>query len=121
MIDNYGENVIHKRTKIFDACINLDDYPKLMNLKEMAKKNKNIRKPHEIIILTDGFSFSAASYFIKGIQLNGRSIVVGYSGNPNSFFFLIQAKVHLWFIQLEILMINYIKNLKNLVLQLLIL
>ncbi len=87
VIDNYGENVIHKRTKIFDDNINLDDYPKFMKLKEMAKKNKNIRKPHEILILTDGYSFSAASSFIKGIQLNGGAIVAGYSGNPNSFFF----------------------------------
>ena len=79
VIDNYGDNIIHKRTKIFEDEESTD-LQKIIDLKKKAKTYKNIRKPHEIIILTDGYSFSAGSSFIKGIQLNGGAIVVGYLG-----------------------------------------
>ena len=80
--DNYGKDkdnneVIHKRTEIFDYSRADEIY--FYNLR---KKSKNIRKPHEIIIFTDSFSFSATSIFIKGIQSNGGAIIVGYGGNP---------------------------------------
>ena len=48
------------------------------------KKNlKNIRKPTEILIYTDGYSFSAASTFLKYCQYYGGGIVAGFFGNPN--------------------------------------
>lgn len=80
-VDQFGGKVIHKRTKIFDECL-LDD-SLFKEFKLNAKKNNNIRKPHEIIIFTDGLSYSSTSIFIKGMQLNGGAIVVGYAGNPN--------------------------------------
>jgi hypothetical protein len=51
----------------------------------MFKKSikSKIKKPHEIIIFTDGYSFSAASDFIKTTYLAGGAIIVGYNGNPN--------------------------------------
>lgn len=77
--DNNNQKIIHKRTKIFDySLINENTFYNL------RKTIKNIRKPHEIIIFTDGFSYSATSIFIKGIQLNGGAIIVGYAGNPKS-------------------------------------
>lgn len=82
--DDYGEDqnnqkIIHKRAKIFD----FSDVDENIFYKK-RKKIKNIRKPHEIIIFTDGFSYSSTSIFIKGIQLNGGAIIIGYAGNPKS-------------------------------------
>ena len=70
--DKFGEKIKHKRTQIFDGSfIDKDIY------------QKYFRKPHEIIIFTDGLSLSVTSMFIKGIQNNGGAIIVGYGGNPN--------------------------------------
>ena len=72
----YGEKIKHQRTQIFDLSFaEQNNYTKYKN-------KKNFRKPNEIIIFTDGFSYSATSVFIKGIQLNGGAIIVGYGGNP---------------------------------------
>ena len=49
-----------------------------MIILEILKKR---RKPTEII-LTDGFSYSATSTFIKYLQIYGSAIIVGYFGNP---------------------------------------
>ena len=35
--------------------------------------------------ITDGFSFSATSLFIKGIQNFGGAILVGYNGHPTKY------------------------------------
>ena len=72
----YGEKIKHRRTQIFDISF------AEQNNYTYYKNKKNLRKPHEIIIFTDGFSYSATSIFIKGIQLNGGAIIVGYGGNP---------------------------------------
>ena len=48
-INELGDKIKHRRTKIFDfSLLPENDYIKF-------KKNQNIRKPHEIIIFTDGF------------------------------------------------------------------
>ena len=39
----------------------------------------NTKKPTEIIIFTDGNDFSCESVFIKGLQVYGFAIVVGYN------------------------------------------
>ena len=91
IVDEYGEidgkKIEHHRTKIFE----------LFNstvLKEHKQKRKkyfekyNLKKPTEIIIFTDSFSYSSTSFFIKGLQETGGAILVGYKGNPkeNQFF-----------------------------------
>jgi len=76
-IDQNGAKIKHKRTQIFDMSSN--DKRKFFDFRENAK---NIRKPNEIIIFTDGFSYSATSIFIKETQIMGGAIIVGYSGNP---------------------------------------
>ena len=49
-IINNNQKIIHKRTKIFDySLINENTFYNI------RKTIKNIRKPHEIIIFTDGF------------------------------------------------------------------
>ena len=72
----------HKRTKEFD--FSLTDKKVFYEFREKAK---NIRKPHEIIIFTDGFSYSATSIFIKETQLRGGAIIVGFGGNPENNIF----------------------------------
>lgn len=76
-IDQNGVKIKHKRTHIFDKTSN--DKRKFFDFRENAK---HIRKPNEIIIFTDGFSFSSTSIFIKETQIMGGAIIVGYSGNP---------------------------------------
>ena len=57
----------------------------IYNLIEKARKEmKNKRNPNEIIIFTDGYSFSAASLYIKYLKQSGGGIIVRYLGNPYS-------------------------------------
>ena len=72
----YGEKIKHKRTQIFDGSF-ID--------KDIFKKY--FKKPHEIIIFTDGLSLGTTSMFIKGIQNNGGAVIVGYGGNPKEIIF----------------------------------
>ena len=44
---------------------------------------KNKRKPTEILLYTDGFSYSATSLLLKYLQYYGGGITVGYFPNPN--------------------------------------
>ena len=55
--EKYGEGVTHKKSKIFDAFDvyykkNMENYRK-----DLFSKEKN-KKPTDIIIFTDGYSFS---------------------------------------------------------------
>jgi len=77
-IDNYGNNIIHKRTNFFYG-FNL--FGMHYYLRNYTRKN---RKPTEILIYTDGYSFSSSSIFIKDIQEYGNGIIVGYNGNPSN-------------------------------------
>ena len=53
-----------------------------IKIREYLKTN-NIRKPTEIIVFTDGYSFSCTSIFIKGMQVHGAGIIVGYNSRPD--------------------------------------
>ena len=72
-IDIYKNNITHNRTKI-----DKETYPKYNNFFYRKK-----RKPNEIIVFTDGFSYSATSMLIKNLQESGNAIIVGYNGNPS--------------------------------------
>ena len=72
-IDVYKNNITHNRTKIEKGT-----YPKYNNFFYRKK-----RKPNEIIVFTDGFSYSATSMLIKNLQESGNAIIVGYNGNPS--------------------------------------
>ena len=81
--DEYGDGIIHHRSKLFE----------LFNtsvLKEQKKRRQDyfekyqLKRPTEIIIFTDSFSYSSTSFFIKGLQETGAAILVGYKGNPKS-------------------------------------
>ena len=57
------------------------DFREMLNDLKMTLENK--RKPTDIIVFTDGFSYSATSVLLKYLQYNGGGITVGYLGNPN--------------------------------------
>ena len=75
---NYSNDVKEDLTKPF-IIVNKNLREKSRNLR---KNMKNKRKPTDIMVFTDGFSFSATSMFIKYLQYYGGGIVVGYFGNP---------------------------------------
>ncbi len=75
-IDNYGKGIKHKRTKIIKRDLTYI-------WQKFSKTKFNIRKPNEIIVFTDGLSYSATSLFIKNLQESGNAIIVGYNGNPS--------------------------------------
>ena len=84
IIDHYIKNNIdieHKRTKVIDR-FPLDYRKSLNNFREEYFNSQYAKKPTDIIIFTDSFSYSATSGFIKGFQSTGGAIVVGYYGNP---------------------------------------
>ena len=57
-------------------------------IEEVRKTMKNKRKPTEILLLTDGYSFSTTALYIKYLQKMGGAMVIGFKGNPydNSIF-----------------------------------
>ena len=76
---DYGGNI---KDNLTDLSILLDGL--MRNQLDDIKYNlKNPRKPTDIIVFTDGFSFSATSIFLKLLQHSGGAITVGYFGNPN--------------------------------------
>ena len=82
--DNYdynGESIKHERSKEMDLLpFYLRDI--LKQFREEYKDSPNLKKPTDIIIFTDSFSYSATSGLIKGFQNTGGAITVGYFGNP---------------------------------------
>ena len=80
--DNYGiSSINHNRTSAFDI-IGVDDRLALKEFREEVINNENLKKPTDIIVFTDSFSFSATSSFIKNLQNTGGAVIVGYYGNP---------------------------------------
>ena len=80
---NYsGLNITHKRSNVY---VELEDFEERKAYNEFRKKyqdSPNLKKPTDIIIFTDGVSFSSTSTLIKGFQNIGGAIIVGYAGNP---------------------------------------
>ena len=83
---NYNNlNIEHKRNEAVDILSFyfrslLRDYREKYLNDENLKKN--LKRPTDIIIFTDSYSYSATSGFIKGFQNTGGAIIVGYFGNP---------------------------------------
>ena len=75
-------NVYHKITKDIEALNIFQKKIMEKKRKEYLKTGKT-KKPTEIIIFTDGFSFSCASTFIKSLQFRGGAITVGYHSRPD--------------------------------------
>ena len=79
--DDYGDGVKHKRTQYF-RVFNSSDLKEHKKIREKYFKLDKLKSPTDIIIFTDSFSYSATSFFIKGLQETGSAITVGYYGNP---------------------------------------
>ena len=86
--DKYSDEVIHNKTKYFE---NLNIFEKkIMEIKRrLYLDTGKTKKPTEIIIFTDGLSFSCTSVYIKGLQTHGGAIIVGYNIRPD----LINTKI----------------------------
>ena len=75
---NYGNNI---KDNFFSPFIISGTLKKdIYNLK---KQIKNKRNPTDILVYTDGFTYSAAAMFIKYLNYNGGGITSGYFLNPN--------------------------------------
>ena len=81
--DDYGDNVKHKKTQYF-GVFNSSDLKKHKKIREKYYELNKLKRPTDIIIFTDTYSFSATSFFIKVLQETGGAITVGYFGNPKS-------------------------------------
>lgn len=75
---NYGNNIQSELTDLF-YINNISMYN---DIERARAQMNNKRKPSEILIYTDGYSFSAASLFLKYLKDNGGGIIVQYLGNP---------------------------------------
>ena len=76
---NYGNNINSTLTELFY----INNHTIYNNIENARNNMNNKRKPTEILIYTDGYSFSAASLYIKYLKENGGGIITSYLGNPN--------------------------------------
>ena len=74
--ETYG-NITEEWSKPFAWRVNQT------KIEEIKKNFKHKRKPTDIIIMTNSFSYSAASIFLKNVYKSGAGIIIGYDGNPN--------------------------------------
>ena len=81
---NYNDlNITHNRTQVMDFLFT--SFRKALDqFRKDYENSTNLKKPTDIIIFTDAFSYSATSGFIKSIQKTGAGIIVGYYGNPKN-------------------------------------
>ena len=75
---NYGDNILDTLTEPF-ILLSKDNIKQINNIK---KQLKNPRKPTDILVFTDGYSYSATAIFLKYFQYYGGGITVGYFYNP---------------------------------------
>ena len=75
---DYGNDIESNLTELF-YINNISIYN---NIEYVRNKMKNKRKPTEILVYTDGYSFSAASLYLKILKKNGGAIIAQYLGNP---------------------------------------
>ena len=75
---DYGNNIESDLTGLFYL-----NNKTIYNDIEYARiQMNNKRKPTEILVYTDGYSFSAGSFFLKYLKENGGAIITQYLGNP---------------------------------------
>ena len=76
---DYKDNIKLNLSELF-FLNNITIHNRIENLR---KKMNYKRKPTEILIFTDGYSFSAASLFMQYLQRGGGAIIASYMGNPH--------------------------------------
>ena len=80
--DYNGLNISHKRSNVFVELNTLSERNAYNELRKQYKDSPNLKRPTDILIFTDGYTFSSGSTFVKGFQNIGGAILIGYSGNP---------------------------------------
>ena len=80
--DDGKDKIIHKRTKNVEGLNIFEKKIMEKKRKEYLLKGKT-KKPTDILVFTDGYSFSCTSLFIKGLQTHGQGIIVGYNARPD--------------------------------------
>ena len=79
-VDNYGNGVSHSRSK--PALLLYSSVRATLDKVKLTFKRNP--KPTDIIVFTDSYSYSAGSFFTKGLKEAGAAIIVGYNGYPGS-------------------------------------
>ena len=79
--DYDSSSINHKRTPTYDG-LSLIYRLALREFRKEVINNKNLKRPTDVIVFTDSYSFSATSLFIKSLQNSGGAVIVGYFGNP---------------------------------------
>ena len=78
--DKY-DNIEHNRTKLFNPIQKNIKYS-IEQLRLLLKNTGNLRRPTDILIMTDTVSYGSGSFFIKSLQNTGGAIIASYRGNP---------------------------------------
>ena len=76
---DYGNNITDTISDLFY----FDGYQTRVIYNSIKKVLENKRKPNDIVIIADGFSFSATSIFLKYLRYYGGGITVGIFPHPN--------------------------------------
>ena len=76
---NYGNGITDELSQIF--LYNGKDVRQILETLKLLMKNK--RKPTDIVVIADGYSFSATSILLKYLQYYGGGITVGIYQHPN--------------------------------------
>ena len=80
--EKYGNITIERSKQKIAVDLNFESL-----IKNNIFKRNSTKKPTDIIIFTDGLSFSSTSVFIKNVYYFGGAILVGYSGDPEAELF----------------------------------
>ena len=80
--ENYNDIEIERSKQKLLVDLNFESL-----IKENIFKRNKIKKPTDVIVFTDGQSFSSTSVFIKNLYYFGGAIIVGYGGDPEKDIF----------------------------------
>lgn len=79
-VDDLGNGTLHRRS----APALLTELQISVLELALEKEQTLDRKPTEIVVFTDSFSFSAGCMLTKGLKESGSAIIAGYNGYPGS-------------------------------------
>ena len=78
--DDYGNGTTHRRS----APHTVEQLETDETVRGVRAASGRPRKPTEIVVFTDSFSFGAGAFLTKGLREAGAAIIAGYGGYPGS-------------------------------------
>ena len=84
-IDFYNHswlNITHKIANAFVEIYTLNIRKAFNKFRKKYQNSAYLKRPTNIIVFTDDYSFNSGSIFIKGLQNIWGAIIIGYLGNP---------------------------------------